>query len=147
MQPKLSQRRWIYVLIGVVVVIVGLGLSAGSWWQQNGAAFGVEAEAAQKAGAAAGENTDQQGCLERASRMLSESTGAAASGIANSFLGTCLPVARETKGFCAVPSSGLEIRTWRTERCNAVQKDLRGSCETIIGSVQQICKRLTSTGK
>jgi hypothetical protein len=145
MQPKLNmggRSVWIYGLVGAAVLILGLVLSSGFWLQQNSAAFGIEAEAAQRAGAAAGQNTDQQGCLEQASRMLSESTSAAASGIANSFLGTCLPVARETTGFCAVPTAGMEIRAWRNDRCGDVPKDLRESCGAIIGSVQQICTRL-----
>jgi len=148
--PSSSRRRkWLYAFLGVSLVIIALGLGSGMvWWQHNGASFGIEAEAAQRDGGAAGVRTDQQGCLQQASRRHSESTGAAALGITNSFLGTCLPAARPTPGFCAVPSSGApEIRAWRTERCSAVPEDVREACGAIIGSVQQICRRLNPTGE
>lgn len=149
-KPSTSQRqKWIYALLGTVLAVVALSVGSGMvWWQQNGAALGIEAEATQQDGASAGAQTDQQGCLEQASRRHGESTGIAAIGITNSFLGTCLPAARQTPGFCTAPSSGvMEIRTWRSDRCNALSKDLREACGTIIGSVQQICKRLNPTNE
>jgi len=145
-KPGISRgRKWLYVLLGTGLAIVALSFGAGVvWWQQNGAAFGAEAEAAQRAGAAAGAETDQQGCLEQAARRHTEAVGVAKLGVTNSFLGTCLPAARQTPGFCAAPvSTGpIEIRTWRNDRCNALPEDLREACGTLIGSVQQICSRL-----
>lgn len=145
-QRKLNRAlKWTLRAGAVIFVLclIGLGVSL-SWWQANGATFGMQAEAAQKDGATAAVISDQRSCFQQTAELYNQLSGVASIGIANSFLGTCLPAARVTPGFCEVPEGVTSLRRWRTERCEEVPENLKAACETLVGSLQQTCARVSA---
>jgi hypothetical protein len=126
------------------VIIVGVGAyfisTRGGAWLEKGKQSVAE-------GQNFGKGTDNQGCLNEALSRHRKDPSMGTAIATQVFLTACLPISRETPGFCDEVPGRMEFvksSQWQIEQCR--RENLRDSyCPQLFSAVQNFCERRKGT--
>jgi hypothetical protein len=141
--PGWAKALIVVVILGVLLV-VGAILAGAYWWSNNKDALIAKGKAQFEEGRAAGNATDNQGCVDQSVSRYKAEPGFT-SGVATSiFMQSCLQASSPTTGFCDdVPRETEFVKSaqWRVAQCQRVDLSSDQYCQQLFAPVQRFCER------
>ena len=132
----------IILLIGILLV-VGVIAAAGFWFYRNKDALVAKTKAIAEEGRNFGENTDNQGCVNKTISRYKADPGFTSAMSNIIFMRICLDKSRDTPGFCDdVPKQREFMKTaqWRKDQCQRAGLERDTHCQNLFTPIQQFCE-------
>ena len=134
----------ITISICVILLIVGVVGAGIYWWTHEGHKMVEAAGKSMEDGKAAGQKTDNQGCVDQTLALYKKDHSFGGVVTNNLFLLGCLDESRPTPGFCDdVPrqSEIMKSAAWQIQKCKEAGVPADPYYRQIFSGVQQYCER------
>ena len=147
------RRFWLGLLLAIIAGVFFTWLNAPEWLERWNEENQMMVEQQRQEGIAAGQQTDQSGCLEEALQRVESCSGSEyrCTVDGGTFFKACWENSLPSVGLCdAVPpyheKATDDDKAWVKERCTELEVRAKG-CRLIMRQQQQLCSAIRETAE